>query len=177
MASNYTTNYKLPLWEGGDDFLRTEFNEAHEKVDAALGTMADEIARVDGKSRFTKLGEYSITQNTSNYTIDISGIDWAAWDKVHLDMYTTNGSTMNLFLMSAEDGIGFSLSSAQSNKNLYRPRLTLYPAYLPQRYVYATFGANTQTAAFGYASLTALVVSGSSTVMSAGAKFILWGEA
>lgn len=37
MASNYTTNYKLPLWEGGDNFVREEFNAAHEDIDAALG--------------------------------------------------------------------------------------------------------------------------------------------
>ena len=40
MASNYTTNYELPLWEPQDSFLRTEFNEAHQKIDAALGSMA-----------------------------------------------------------------------------------------------------------------------------------------
>ena len=40
MASNYTTNYELPLWEPQDSFLRTEFNEAHQKIDAALGAMA-----------------------------------------------------------------------------------------------------------------------------------------
>ena len=36
MASNYTTNYELPLWEPQDSFLRTEFNEAHQKIDDAL---------------------------------------------------------------------------------------------------------------------------------------------
>ena len=40
MASNYTTNYALPLWEPQDSFLRTEFNEAHQKIDDALGAMA-----------------------------------------------------------------------------------------------------------------------------------------
>ena len=40
MASNQTTNYGLHLWEPEDDFLRTEFNENNEKVDAALGEIA-----------------------------------------------------------------------------------------------------------------------------------------
>ena len=44
MASSYTTNYELPLWEPQDSFLRTEFNEAHQKIDAALGTMATAAA-------------------------------------------------------------------------------------------------------------------------------------
>ena len=36
MASNYTTNYQLPLWQPEDDFVRAEFNDTNEKVDAAL---------------------------------------------------------------------------------------------------------------------------------------------
>ena len=36
MASNYTENYQLPLWAADDAFLRTEFNDANEKIDAAL---------------------------------------------------------------------------------------------------------------------------------------------
>ena len=36
MASNYTTNYALPLWEPQDSFLRTEFNDANQKIDTAL---------------------------------------------------------------------------------------------------------------------------------------------
>ena len=39
MASNYTTNYELPLWATDDAFLRTEFNDANQKIDAALGTI------------------------------------------------------------------------------------------------------------------------------------------
>ena len=39
MASEYTTNYELPLWAAEDAFLREEFNEAHEKIDTALGAL------------------------------------------------------------------------------------------------------------------------------------------
>ena len=41
MASNYTEHYELPIWDAGDSFLRTEFNEAHQKIDAALAEKAD----------------------------------------------------------------------------------------------------------------------------------------
>ena len=41
MASNYTTNYELPLWEPQDSFLRTEFNDANQKIDAAIAAKAD----------------------------------------------------------------------------------------------------------------------------------------
>lgn len=34
---NYTENYQLHQWEPGDDFLRTDFNEDFQKIDAAMG--------------------------------------------------------------------------------------------------------------------------------------------
>ena len=37
MASGYTTNYGLCQWQGADAFLREEFNQDNEKIDAALG--------------------------------------------------------------------------------------------------------------------------------------------
>ena len=36
MATNYTENYQLPIWAADDAFLRTEFNDAHEKIDGAI---------------------------------------------------------------------------------------------------------------------------------------------
>ena len=36
MASNYTENYGLCQWEAGDSFVRTEFNQDNQKIDAAL---------------------------------------------------------------------------------------------------------------------------------------------
>lgn len=41
MATNHTENYQLNLWEPEDAFLRTEFNENTEKIDAALKAEAD----------------------------------------------------------------------------------------------------------------------------------------
>ena len=44
MASNYTENYKLPLWEGGDSFVREEFNAANKTIDSALGALAQSVS-------------------------------------------------------------------------------------------------------------------------------------
>ena len=44
MASNYTGNYNLCQWEATDAVLRTDFNEDNAKVDAALGTLAEQAA-------------------------------------------------------------------------------------------------------------------------------------
>ena len=64
MSSNKTQGYGLHLWEAGDDFLRSEFNDNFAAVDAALGGLEAGKARVvagayigDGAaSRFIDLG-------------------------------------------------------------------------------------------------------------------------
>ena len=43
MASNYTEHYQLPIWSPEDSFLREEFNESHQKIDAALGTLSQKF--------------------------------------------------------------------------------------------------------------------------------------
>ena len=46
MASNYTENYQLPLWAADDAFLRTEFNDAHEKIDGALTEITAGVPKI-----------------------------------------------------------------------------------------------------------------------------------
>ena len=43
MASDYTSNYQLPIWAPEDSFLRTEFNDANQKIDAAITEVAAEV--------------------------------------------------------------------------------------------------------------------------------------
>ena len=52
MATNHTTNYQLNLWEPGDSFLREEFNQNSQKIDAALGELA-------AQDRPVELGSYT----------------------------------------------------------------------------------------------------------------------
>lgn len=47
MATKHTTNYQLNLWEAKDEFRRTEFNENTQKLDTALGALAQ---KVEGKA-------------------------------------------------------------------------------------------------------------------------------
>lgn len=44
MASNHTSNYNLNQWEPEDKVIRTEFNEDNQKIDAALGELANQLA-------------------------------------------------------------------------------------------------------------------------------------
>ena len=45
MANNCTENYGLCQWEATDQVLRTEFNEDNAKVDVALGTLSETVAK------------------------------------------------------------------------------------------------------------------------------------
>ena len=47
--ATYTEHYGLHQWESTDDFLRTDFNTDFQKIDTALGTLAEEVA---GKCAF-----------------------------------------------------------------------------------------------------------------------------
>ena len=49
MASNYTEHYDLCQWEATDQVQRTEFNADNAKIDAALNTLAGQVAeKADG---------------------------------------------------------------------------------------------------------------------------------
>ena len=72
MASNYTTNYGLCQWEATDQFVRSEFNQDNQKIDAALAG---------------KLGRWQLIRNIPfsgelNCTVDLSDIQWEEWEKV-----------------------------------------------------------------------------------------------
>ena len=75
MASNYTEHYQLPIWAPEDSFLREEFNEANQKIDAALGQAApaSEVealqAQLNLKSRVV-VGTYS-GDNQASRTIEL----------------------------------------------------------------------------------------------------------
>ena len=55
MASNHTANYNLNQWEATDKVLRTEFNEDNSKIDAALNSLAGQVAGKAAQSAVTAL--------------------------------------------------------------------------------------------------------------------------
>ena len=55
MASNHTANYNLNQWEATDKVLRTEFNEDNSKIDAALNSLAGQVAEKAAQSAVTAL--------------------------------------------------------------------------------------------------------------------------
>ena len=62
MATNYTEQYQLSLWEPGDKVLREEFNENHQKIaDAIQGlkTAAESAIGTGGKTCRITYGSYT----------------------------------------------------------------------------------------------------------------------
>ena len=62
MSSNKSTNLGLHLWEGEDDFLRTEFNENFQAIDT--GIKAEETARKSAIQAETKARQSAIQAET-----------------------------------------------------------------------------------------------------------------
>ena len=105
---NKTANFQLTQWEKTDRIMMEDFNRDNAAIDAALKANADAITAeaaareaavtaLASKSRFTKLGEWSLSADATTFEIPLTGIDWANWDKVHLDCGVKNGSTVTLF--------------------------------------------------------------------------------
>ena len=65
---DYTANYQLPQWVDSDRILRTDFNSAYQKLDAALKTNADGLA-AETAARTAALSEKGNCQlYTATYT-------------------------------------------------------------------------------------------------------------
>ena len=79
MASNYTTNYELPLWAADDAFLRTEFNDANQKIDAAL----------EGNLHLFPVHHTVLGEDTAEWEIPLPGQTFS--DTLALYLYGTVG--------------------------------------------------------------------------------------
>ena len=100
MASNYTTNYELPLWEPQDSFLRTEFNEAHQKIDAAIASKVDAAAIED---KIKKLKSGTTTADANKVSIDLTGIDLDQYRELELYLTGSINSNVELYMTLSND--------------------------------------------------------------------------
>ena len=57
MATNHTENYALNLWTPQDSFLREEFNENTEKIDAAIKAVDTKVSSKADASTLTALAQ------------------------------------------------------------------------------------------------------------------------
>ena len=185
MSTNHTTNYDLNQWEGTDKVLRAEFNVDNAKIDAALKANADAIAaeaaareaavtELTNRSRFTKLKELNITSHVTSAELDLSDVDWNQWDKVHVDICSTNGQQGSMYLndTSSENYLG-SFGGSLSLPGVFHPRLTLYPAFQPGRCITVSMSGPATFFAAAYSTVKKVIFSGN---MTSGIYLALWGE-
>lgn len=71
MASKHTEKYGLNQWEGSDLFIRTEFNEDNQKIDAALAGLAGQLG---SKASQTALNSLTSTVNTKASQADLNSL-------------------------------------------------------------------------------------------------------
>ena len=140
-------------------------------------TMAEVASKVGvpiaSGERFTKLREVNITANTSRVEIDLSGVDWSQWDKVHLDYLFTDTIAMWVYLNVADEDIQFYSIGSNIPVGMYAPRLTLYVGFQENRQVWSNQNQKDDLMV-SYSQLTKLIFSDSN--MTPGTHFVLWGE-
>ena len=81
MATNHTENYNLNLWEPTDKFVREEFNENTNKIDAALGALSATMPGKLGRMEIIDSWKSGGTMNSS-VSYGLSKIDWSDWEYV-----------------------------------------------------------------------------------------------
>ena len=79
-----TENYNLNQWEKTDRVLMDDFNENNAKIDAAIAAVRHAIS-------IEKLAELSIGADTTQYNIDVQGLDLTQYYR--LDLYVTPPAT------------------------------------------------------------------------------------
>lgn len=89
MAANHTQNYQLNLWESTDTFLRTEFNENSQKLDAALGNLTRTVA---GKADQSALDALAETANTKASTSAVTALTQTVGKKLEFASGTYVGT-------------------------------------------------------------------------------------
>ena len=89
---DYTANYQLPQWVESDRILRTDFNSAYQKLDAALKTNADGLA-AETAARTAALSEKG---NCQLYTATYVGN--GLYGDSHKNIHTFPGSPLAVLI-------------------------------------------------------------------------------
>lgn len=83
MSSKKSKKLGMHIWEPQDKFVREEFNENTEKIDAAVEKLEEEI-------RMVKLLDTTLAAGTSRWVIDVSGIDFTQYMRLELAVDTVD---------------------------------------------------------------------------------------
>lgn len=107
-----TEHYQLNQWDAGDRVLRTDFNADNAALDAALHGLAQ-------RGMLTKLKSFTVDQTitgTATFDMDVSDIDWGAWQLVYADFALKGSGYMLLYPNGDREG---AISSGYITSNSY----------------------------------------------------------
>ena len=102
MATNHTENYNLNLWEPTDKFVREEFNENTNKLDAALACHPSAELLWSATVEETE-------EPVNNLKFDLSNVDWSRYMALVLIVDT-----------SADNGFSIEMGAGGKSIHLYR---------------------------------------------------------
>ena len=187
-----TTNYQLPKWEKTDRVQMKDFNDmtatldealhglavsaeaAQAAVDSEAAARAAAITVLENKSRFTKIKEVNAPTTGVLSVVSLSDISWAQWDKVHLDIFCRNTTSLALSDSAGENTLSLTSLQGYPDAGEWAPRLTLDVGFLPDRRFSGSFNGAVFAGNIPFTSLTDLKFYYSG--LNPGSQVIVWGE-
>ena len=140
------------------------------------------IAGAVEHSHFVMLKEIHLAASVTEIVIDLSDIDWGAWQNVHFDINSHNSSDGNIYLNSATNTnklinlrTSDKYTAGGTEHHVPKPRLTLTPGKCADRFVSGSYLAYSITnTSIRFSTLTSFVFSDCSFN---GMDIVIWGEA
>ena len=190
MASQQTPNYKLSRWAGTDRILMEEFNDNWDKIDTALKGNADagaaetaarEAADTAIKNKLTwiELKTATFQQEGELFSLDLSDIDWNAYEQVRLKIEAKGTGFFYLRFNTThyENILG-------SNTTGMPHFVTLWPCHTPETMLAGIFQGNGDPIHFGstnisFKNLGAFFIhapGGGGSKIHTGSKITLYGH-
>lgn len=99
---DYTQNLHLPQWEETDRIQMDDFNDAMERIDAAIGAIP-----------IVKLKDVTLASPAATWNIDVSGIDFTQYRKIEMQAYAPSANIV----------IHISLTSKNNDSIIYLERI------------------------------------------------------
>ena len=148
MATNHTTNYQLNLWEPGDSFLREEFNQNNQKLDAALGELSTRCDTLAGGSKLVSLLDVEDPGTGDQIDLDVSTIQWGQWFRLFLVLKLAGSGYALLRFNNQSSGASYvqmggttsytgGLANVAVSGSDYYTVIQFTPAWNAARFVYA----------------------------------------
>ena len=95
-----TDHFQLNQWEKPDRVLMEDFNADNARLDAALQTLTE-------RPTITKLNTFTVDRPITGaavFDMDVSGIDWGAWQYIFADFQLQGSGYMLLYPQSGSRG-------------------------------------------------------------------------